>query len=117
MQATVIASPASFSKDHWSLMAYIECRCVDDEKGIGLLDRSRMRTNANKHPLLAANSGSWRKEWSTRLKGFFDFDDRQDAEKAISAGFMLDGHDDWDCLDDLEAAGYVETLNLSLIHI
>lgn len=105
--------PSSFGKDHWSVLAYVECHCVDGEKGIGFLDRSRMRTNAQKHPLLASNTISWRKEWGTRLSGFFDYDERQEADKAIAAGFMVDGHDDWDCLDDLEKSGYVEVLNLT----
>ena len=107
------ATPVSlFGKDHWSLLAYVECCCVDGENGIGRLVRSRMRTNENTHPLLRGAPVAWKVNYSTRLRGFFEFNDRSDPAKAIAAGLMLEGHDDWDCLDDLEAAGYLEVLTL-----
>lgn len=102
-----------FGKDHWSTLAYVESCCVDGKDGIGALDRRRMRCNASRHPLLDANGLPWNDVHSTRLSGFFDFADRNDTAKAGSAGVMLIGHDDWDCLDDLEAAGYVEILTLA----
>lgn len=58
-------------------------------------------------------SFSWKDTNSTRLRGFFDFENRSDAKAASDAGLMILGHDDWDCLDDLETAGYVEVLSLS----
>lgn len=105
-----------FGKDHWSMLAYVETCCVDGRDGHGLLDFSRVRCNPIRHPLLAGSAalcGSWKLNYSTRLSGFFDFADRSDPEKAIAAGLMLRDHDDWDCLDDLQAAGYVEIESLA----
>lgn len=102
-----------FGKDHWSTFAYIETCCVDNA---GKVDKSRMRTNENKHPLLASNVSiafKWKKSNNTRLKGFFQLDGRDDPQKAIEAGLMIDGHDDWDCLDDLESHGLIEILSLA----
>lgn len=104
----------TFGKDHWSLLAYVECLCVDGTKGIGQIDRRRVRCNENTHPLLNSNvTGTWKNEYSTRLAGFFDFEHRADPQKASDAGLQILGHDDWDCLDDLEAAGFVEILTLA----
>ena len=104
-----------FGKDHWSLMAYVEHCCVNGRDGIGEIDRRRVRCNPNTNHMLAgvySNDTQWRLNHSTRLFGFFDFDGRSEPEKAIAAGLQLRDHDDWDCLDDLEAAGYVEVLSL-----
>jgi len=106
---------ASFGKDHWSLLAYVENCCVNGKDGFGRLDRTRLRCNPDKHPLLAAalSPGSgWKLEYSTRLKGFFQFEDRTDPEKAIAAGHLLRDHDDWDSLDDLQAAGLIDIHSL-----
>lgn len=98
------------------MLAYVESCCVDGRDGVGTLDRRRVRCNANTHPMLSAELDvagmGWKLSYSTRLAGFFDFAERSDPEKAIAAGLQLRDHDDWDCLDDLEAAGYVETLSL-----
>jgi len=108
------ATPVSqFGKDHWSLLAYVESCCVDGSEGVGRLFPSRMRGNPATHPLLAhLPASAWKLTYSTRLQGFFDYEHRSDAAKAIEAGWMLANHDDWDCLNDLEAAGYVEVLSL-----
>jgi len=39
-----------WSKDHFSLLAYVETCCVD---GQGILDHDRMRTNIPRHPGMA----------------------------------------------------------------
>lgn len=101
-----------FSKDHWSTFAYVESRCVDGKDGLGTLECNRMRCNPSRHPLLSGGA-PWREGYSTRLSGFFDSPDRHDANKAIEQGLMAAGHDDWDCLDDLEAAGLVEVISLA----
>lgn len=93
------------------MLAYVETRCVDGQDGVGTLVRAHIRGNANTHPLLA--NTAWKPSFGTRLKGFFEYEHRSDPAKAIAAGFMLDGHDDWDCLDDLEAAGFVDVVSLS----
>ncbi len=90
---TPTISPALFGKDHWSLLAYVETRCVDDK---GKLDKRHLRCNPKgAHSIHAVNANilgpRWEPTWGTRIKGG-----------------QLDQHDDWCCLEDLEAAGYVE---------
>jgi len=104
-----------FGKDHWSLLAYVESCCVDGTNGRGHLRRDRMRCNPKSHRLMAgpySSSDLWIQRHSTRLAGFFDSPDRNDPEKAIAAGLQLRDHDDWDCLDDLEAAGFIEVRSI-----
>lgn len=79
-----------FGKDHWSTFAYVECRVVDHG---GVLNRVHMRCDPALH-IAHAHEGSSRGEPSpTRLRG----------------GELLPGHDDWSCVDDLDAAGLVES--------
>lgn len=89
-----------FGKDHWSLFGYIECRCADDK---GTLDPRRMRANEKTHLLRNVNGFPWKNEWGTRLKGFFGEPGHKNNEDR-----RLPRHDDWDCLDDFEAAGLIE---------
>lgn len=116
-----LISVEKFGKDHWSLLAYVESCCVDGRDGIGRLDRSRMRCNEVKRPLLTAvfrgPSFGWSQSHGTRLSGFFKFEDCHDSQKSIDAGLLLAEHDDWDCLDDLEGAGFVEILSLVNGHV
>lgn len=97
--------PERFGKDHWSLLAYVECCCVDNH---GELDKRRMRCHPRRHPLHNANrnhgvNAAWKAEYATRLQGFFD--NPQDKR------FQVSGHDDWDCLNDLEVAGFIEVIS------
>lgn len=79
-----------FGKDHWSALAYVECCAVDNE---GRSDNRRMRCDYTRHPgLFAAEYFPADRKYPTILKG----------------GEELPDHDDWDCLDDLEAAGFIE---------
>lgn len=79
---------AQWGKDHWTLLAYIESRCVDHR---GVLKNANMRTHGARHPLFAArgyNPPPDGSQYPTRYKG----GERSD-------------HDDWDCLDDMVRAG------------
>ncbi len=76
-----------FGKDHWSTLAYVECCAVDNK---GRLNIQRMHCDASRHPGLI--NGTSFKKYPTTLKG----------------GEELPDHDDWDCLEDLEAAGFIE---------
>lgn len=94
-----------FGKDHWSTFAYAE-KCVVDEQP---LDKRRIRCNENTHPMHAvirnpypSDVGPWEPQDGTHLFGFYDKKDPQ---------LQLPNHDDWDCLDDLEAAGLLEVRN------
>ena len=87
--------PKRWGREHWSLLGYI-ATCFDGE-----IDRRKLRCNENRHPMLAHCHSAWKDEWSTRLKSTPE----GEHIKAI-------GHDDWDCLDDLEAAGMVNVFSL-----
>jgi hypothetical protein len=101
-----------FGKDHWSLFAYVESRCVDGVDGFGVLEKVRLRANPLRHPLLA-HLGHWDENWGTRLHGLFAVPGYVNPAVAIASGLMLGQHDDWDCLDDLVAADLVETISLA----
>lgn len=86
-----------FGKDHWSTFAYAECRMVDDR---GILNREHMRCNIKRHPQFANSFNTLQPDMPTSptmLRGHF-----KDKRKARR------GHDDWDCLYDLEAAGLLK---------
>ncbi len=79
-----------FGKDHWSTFAYLETLAVDNK---GRPDNHRMRCDLDRHPAMDhAYSGIGGQKYPTILAG----------------GDELPDHDDWDCIDDLEAAGFVE---------
>lgn len=90
-----------WGKDHWSTLAYVEICTVDHQRapGIGEVTRERMRANPCTHPMLA-HLREWNPKCGTRLKGFKSHEETPDL--------CLAHHDDWDCLDDMEAAGLVE---------
>ena len=93
-----------FGKDHSSLLAYIETRCVDSTGNTGTLDPLRMRCNPKRHPVMAVSrfgERRWESTYGTRLH-----------TTRTGRVVQLKTHDDWDCLDDLEAAGLVEVLSL-----
>jgi hypothetical protein len=107
----IIIPVEKFGKDHWSLLAYVETLCVDGKSGVGTIDGRKMRCNGNIHPMQMQNfNTSWKMNYGTRLKGFFESPFKSDCAKAIEAGEQVLDHDDWHCLDDLEAAGLVEIL-------
>lgn len=97
-----VVPPHLFGKDHWGTLAYIETRTVDHG---GLLDHERMRCDPARHPMmLAARPVRPRSTndtvYPTMLKASETPgpDGHYDVER-------LPGHDDYDCADDLMAAG------------
>lgn len=105
-------TPKDFGKDHNSLLAYLETLQVDSSNpGVATIDKRRMRTNPGRHPLQAVNvndsCGGWDPSYGTRLAGYWGLKDKVNPKRLVR------GHDDWDCLDDLEAAGMVEILSLA----
>lgn len=97
----MITIPQSdFGRDHWSLLAFIECRCVDHG---GQPDFDRMRCNPKRHPALIGpkvnrfGNAKWQPEYGTRLNGHTEV-----APKRVPQ------HDDHDCARDLEKAGLIE---------
>lgn len=89
----------SFGKDHWSTFAYVETRCVDHK---GVLDNNHMRTDQERHPALVGpripNMDGLGKRYPTRLRW----------NERLGRCDHLENHDDWDCVDDLEAVGLLE---------
>lgn len=104
-----------FGKDHWSTFAYVETLCVDSQTGDGWghINADRMRTNSKRHPFggerraLSAEARTWGPEHGTRLRGFWKADRKEDPSR------QLQSHDDWDCLEDLEAAGLIFVRSLA----
>jgi len=84
-----------WGKDHWSLLAYVECRVVDNN---GALD-PRNLSSCPRYPF--ANGSMWKDEYSTRLKGH-----TQEKPNQVK------GNCDWDCLNDLDAEGLIEIVSL-----
>ncbi len=84
----------NFGKDHWSLMAYFETCCVDDR---GKIDGRRMRCNIKRHPMLYVTvfPGGTDHKWDPKYG-------------TIAKDKVHSQHDDWDCFDDLVAAGFVK---------
>ena len=106
-----------FGKDHWSLLAYIETRCVDYK---GILDVAHLRI---KNPAIGMgsyhapyNRPDWKPEWGTRLKGYFlpSLDKDGKKNEVINSRRRLDDHDDLDCADDLERVGYLKNIGTGL---
>lgn len=92
---------SDFGKDHWSMFAYAECCAVDGKQ----LEHCRMRINPDHHVSVGRvmlDSPTWEPPYGTRLKGFWKDDKTTDSTK------QLPEHDDWDCVDDLEAAGLLD---------
>lgn len=81
-----------WGRDHRTTMLYIETRCVDYS---GVPDAAHMRT-CNGRPLRGDVSG--------RLPS----GSQEDFPTRLKDGTELSDHDDWDCVDDFEAAGLLE---------
>ena len=94
---------SKWGKDHWSTFAYLETLAVDGGKdGWAIPARERMRTNEIRHPHLVGQTfpGSTALQASsypTRLK---------DGK--------VEGHDDWDCIDDMVKEGLLEDVGSGL---
>jgi len=90
---------ARWGKDHWSLLAYIETVCVDKH---GEIDLQRMRCDPDRHPQFLY------------LRGIGDELACKTKYPTLLKGGELPDHDDWDCLDDLEAVGLVENIGFTM---
>lgn len=93
---------SKWGKDHWSTLAYLETLAVDSgKKGLAIPVNARMRTNEIRHPHLLGESFSttalYGSKYPTRLK---------EGE--------VEGHDDWDCVDDAIEEGLIEDVGTGL---
>lgn len=101
-----------FGKDHWTTFGYIETRIVDY---VGLLNLDHMRIDQGRHPMLATMrprrlagfdlsfTATGDNQYPTRLKS-----EAPNSETGRFTMVNLDNHDDYDCVDDLVAAGLLE---------
>lgn len=94
-----------WGKDHWSCLAFIEYLCVDYHGRLDDKRRRSLRCNPRTHPGYSLNFSYvlWKPEYGSRLKGYWRPDKSVDESRRI-----LD-HDDWDCIEDFEAAGVLTT--------
>lgn len=79
-------TPDLFGRDHLSTLLYLEARAVDHS---GRPNMANLKCNANRHPFPA--NGKWDPKYNTKL----------------ADGTAVDGHDDWDCIEDMVAAGWL----------
>lgn len=79
-----------WGKDHWSTLVYVETCVVD---GQGELSPQRMRCDSKRHP--------------EKVYGLRDLPPGE-YPTMLFGGVLLDDHDDWDCLKDMEAEGLLE---------
>lgn len=78
-----------WGKDHYSTLAYLESRAVDQG---GVIQNAHMRTSLKRHPLFIARGGLGAPT------------DGGNYPTCYKGGEILE-HDDWDCLDDMVQAG------------
>ncbi len=94
--AAIHVNEAAWGKDHWSVFAYIAELAKYKENAAP--DKTRMRTNEKTHPQLIGCSGNvGGSKYPTQLKEG-----------------TLEGHDDWDCLDDLEHAKLLKSVGTGM---
>jgi len=93
-----------WGKDHWSTLAFIEVLCVDYKGLLSDKHRRSLRCNPKTHPASGYWLGKprWEKSYGTRLKGFYTDNGKPRPQ------LQLQSHDDWDCIEDMEAAGVLE---------
>ena len=84
---------ARWGRDHWSTLAYLETRIVDHR---GRIAHDHMRCHARRHPLMHAA-----KRRVLSVSG-----DGSAYPTRLRDGELAD-HDDYDCLDDMIAVGFV----------
>jgi hypothetical protein len=90
---------SDFGKDHWSLLAYLETRCVDFK---GTIDHEHLRCNTKTHPGLVGFR-------CASLPPPFHNDGSYKYPSMLKPGVpVVPEHDDWDCFYDLEEAKLID---------
>lgn len=79
--------PSSFGKDHFSVLAYAETRCVDFKAQV---DPNHLRTNLERTTITQMRRTNPGKNYPSNIRGG-----------------IVQNHDDWDCLGDLIAADWL----------
>jgi hypothetical protein len=95
-----------WGRDHWSLLAFVEWLCVNHQGALSVAHRRNLRCNPKTHPGNCSMAQSaicgWKPTYGTRLKGYYVPGGGVDLRRQIK------NHDDWDCLEDMEAAGVLQ---------
>jgi hypothetical protein len=92
-------APQRFGRDHYSTLLYVETCAVDCG---GRLDHDRMRCDLDRHPVLAAAGAH------SALFGEVDGHANPTRLRSVDGRTEeVADHDDYDCLDDLVAAGWL----------
>lgn len=89
-----------WGKDHWSLLAYINTLTK------GRMDNNRVRTNPKAHPLMVGGMVARIIDKDFKSKPYA-------YPTRLKDGETIPEHDDWDCLDDLDAHGFVNIISLA----
>lgn len=92
-----------FGKDHWSTFAYIET-CLVDKKGFSVGLDPRMRTKRRHFRVFGEQAG----EAFQTKKGASRYAApclSTDYPTRLNDGTEVTDHDDWDCVQDMAAAG------------
>ena len=96
-----------WGKDHWSTFAYLETLAVDDGKnGWAVPVRARMRTNEETHPVVGVARGGNDHGYPLPVSG-------KQYPTRLKEGEM-EGHDDWDCIDDAVKEGLLKDVGSGL---
>ncbi len=74
-----------WGKDHWSTLAYLECRAVDNK---GMINNLQMRCDSRLHRHFA----------HVETMGMTD---GGKYPTLLQGGIKLEKHDDWSCLEDM----------------
>lgn len=82
--------PEKWGKDHLSTLIYIES-CIVDGNGTPNADKMRTKTGSPRGQFRSPRPSCEGGEYPT----------------VLSDGTLLSGHDDWDCVDDMEKPGVV----------
>jgi len=91
-----------WGKDHWSTLAYLETLAVE-HNGLAVPVCARMRTNEIRHPHLLGLG-----------EGYMVGSPGASKYPTILKEGKVEGHDDWDCVDDAIEDGLVEDVGTGL---
>lgn len=94
--------PGEWGKDHWSLLLYVETRCVDSPDGVGRPDNRNIQTNFNRHYEMA----------NKNYRG--NHDGAKFGIRLRDRTLPGPDYDEWDCMEDLMAAGYMRDVGPTL---
>lgn len=104
----MVLTPDRWGKDHWRLLLLLEQWALNGAGGWAHPDPTQLRCHPERHPEhVTPQTPAWLPSMGTRLTGYFAGQSR-DAAMAESTGAQMPDHDDWDCLADLLASGWIQ---------